>query len=294
MEKIKKSLLNSERLKEIYGDKLAEKVDNFIKTLNDENTEDIDFEPLYHIILERNRNAIENELTPHFKGRFTNEIGRKIAKALGLSQEEISDGKNIDIDLLAKALESQITKAKEDNKGGGNENERIKALEKTLAEVQEAAKAEKEDYESKLTSAVNEKNTFIESTNIRKQLYEQVKKAYEGAKLREGLTIDEMVEDYLLYAERNGITFKINNNKLEARKKDNPEEIYLDGVNNLDIQKHSRKLLDTKLNPVVIAGQSFGRGQFQEPTGGGKGEKGTGDEYLDGMAELSADLFKSE
>jgi len=289
---IENQMSQSPQLVKQFGDKIKDEAKRYYDSIISDDDSDIDPAPLVVSFFNSHKNAIHKEFEPHFKGQFSNVIGREAAKRLGIDITEVQgENGNIMLDKLYEKAEALIESAKKTG-GTGGESEQLKALQQQISDIQSKYNTDKSVWEKAAKDAESKANSYIEKSELTKAFNELVRKAYDGATLREGISIETLADDYQTHAEKAGIIYRMVNGKVEARQKDNPDLPFLvDGVNNLDPLKHIRSVMDTKYTPVQIAGKSFG--QQQQAAGGGEAPDPTKDIGA-AMDNLMAETFGSE
>lgn len=255
---IETQFANSPKLVEQFGDKVKDKAKEYYDSIMADDDSDIDPANLVMSFFSTHKNAIHKEFEPHFKGQFSNVIGRELAKIAELDPKEISsETGNILLDKLNEKLADKLAELKASGSATKG-NDQVEALKSQIQEIQNKYNTDKSVWEKAAKDAESKANNYIEQSELKNNILSLVKKAYDGATLREGISIETLAEDYPLLAERSGIVYKMVNGKMEARQKDNPELPYLvDGINNVDPVKHIRNVMDTKYTPVQVAGRSF-------------------------------------
>lgn len=251
-----------------FGDQIEQEAEKYYNNLIADEDGDVDATDLITSFTETHKPFLHKQFDGHFKGQYTNILGRDLVSKLGLSAEEVKDENgNLAFDKIIGLLDAKLKAAPSDS---GKGNEELEGLKKTIKTMQDEHKKLLDAEKQRAEAAEKAKQDYIDNDMITKFLQAQTRTAYDKQQIRDGLSLEQIAEGYKLQAQNAGIVFRNVDGKIGAYKKDAPNELFLDGANTLDVTKHIRTQMDTLYNPIKIAGKSFDKTEFD------KGEPGAG------------------
>ena len=245
-----------------FGDQIDQEAEKYYNTLIADEDGDVDPTDLITSFTETHKPFLHKQFDGHFKGQYTNILGRDLVSKLAIPADDVKDENgNIAFDKVIAALEAKV---KANAGEGGKGNEELEGLKKTIQTMQDEHKKLIDAEKQRAEAAEKAKQDYIDNDLVTKFLVESTQKAYEKQQLREGLSLDQIAKGYKLQADNAGIVFRVVDGKVGAYKKDSPNELFLEGANTLDVTKNIRTQMDTLYNPIKIAGKSFDQKEFDD------------------------------